>query len=127
MAPFVRAVDGKEVSLATWERFASADPLTPRAVEPRVLGVSTRNYARSIEPAPPGISTRGTSKSAVSRRFVEVTSKKVDEWLARPLESIDPIAILIDGIHVDDHVFLVALGIDIEGKKHVLGVREGAT
>jgi putative transposase len=70
MAPFVRAVDGKEVSLATWERFASADPLTPRAVEPRVLGVSTRNYARSIEPAPPGISTRGTSKSAVSRRFV---------------------------------------------------------
>jgi putative transposase len=28
---------------------------------------------------------------------------------------------------MDDHVFLVALGIDMEGKKQILGVREGAT
>jgi len=90
-----------------------------------LLGVSTRKYARSLEPLGPEYAERGTSKSAVSRRFVEVTSKKVDEWLARPLDGIDVIAILIDGIHVDEHVFLVALGIDIEGNKQVLGVREG--
>jgi transposase-like protein len=34
---------------------------------------------------------------------------------------------MIDGICIADRVFLVALGIDIDGKKHVLGVREGAT
>ena len=30
-------------------------------------------------------------------------------------------------MHVEDHVLLVALGIDTVGAKHVLGVREGAT
>ena len=44
-----------EVTLDTWERFAEADPLTPRAVEQMLLGVSTRKYVRSIEPAPPGL------------------------------------------------------------------------
>lgn len=34
---------------------------------------------------------------------------------------------MIDGIHVDEHVLLVAIGIDATGTKHVLGVREGAT
>jgi transposase-like protein len=125
--PRVRDRDGREVPLSSWGAFRDEDPLDERALRQMLLGVSTRKYARSLEPLGAELAERGTSKSAVSRRFVEVTSKKVDEWLARPLESIDPIAILIDGIHVDDHVFLVALGIDIEGKKHVLGVREGAT
>jgi putative transposase len=81
--PRVRGVDGQEVPLATWERFSSADPLTPRAVEQMVLGVSTRNYARSIEPAPSGVSTRGTSKSAVSRRFVTATRERLAEMISR--------------------------------------------
>ena len=34
---------------------------------------------------------------------------------------------MIDGIHFADHVILVALGFDVEGRKHVLGVWEGAT
>src|SRR5688572_30234745 len=29
--------------------------------------------------------------------------------------------------YIDEHVLLVALGIDADGKKHVLGAREGAT
>ena len=28
---------------------------------------------------------------------------------------------------IDEHVLLVALGIDVDGKKHVRAVREGAT
>jgi transposase-like protein len=125
--PRVRDRDGHEVPLTSWSAFGDEDPLDERAVRQMLLGVSTRKYARSLEPLGPELAERGTSKSAVSRRFVEVTSKKVDEWLARPLEGVDVIAILIDGIHVDEHVFLVALGIDIEGNKQVLGVREGAT
>jgi putative transposase len=125
--PRVRDRDGCEVPLTSWGAFGDEDPLDERAVRQMLLGVSTRKYGRSLEPLGPELSERGTSKSAVSRRFVEVTSKKVDAWLGRPLDGIDPISILIDGIHVDEHVFLVALGIDIEGKKDVLGVREGAT
>lgn len=125
--PRVRDVDGSEVSLDTWERFSSADPLTPRAVEQMMLGVSTRKYVRSIESAPPGLATRGTSKSAVSRRFVAATREKLAEMMSRDLGVLDLCAIMIDGIHVAEHVILVALGIDTRGDKHVLGLYEGAT
>jgi transposase-like protein len=70
---------------------------------------------------------RGTSKSAVSRRFVAKTEAQMDEWLKRDLSQISLTALMIDGVHVDEHVLLVALGIDVDGDKHVLGVREGAT
>lgn len=116
-----------EVPLATWERFAEADPLTPRAVEQMVLGVSTRNYRRSIEPAPPGTKTRGASKSAVSRRFVAETTKQLAETMSADLSSLAIAAIMIDGIHVGEHVVLIALGIDDAGEKHVLGLYDGAT
>jgi putative transposase len=125
--PRVRSVDGDEVTLETWDRFAAADPLTPRAVEQMVLGVSTRKYVRSIEPAPPGCKTRGTSKSAVSRRFVASTREKLGEMMSRDLGKIALCAIMIDGIHVAEHLVLVALGIDDKGDKHTLGLYEGAT
>jgi putative transposase len=125
--PRVRGVDGSEVTLETWERFAEADPLTPRAVEQMVLGVSTRKYVRSIEPAPPGLKSRGTSKSAVSRRFVAATREQLGEMMSRDLGKLALCAIMIDGIHVAEHLVLVALGIDAHGEKHTLGLYEGAT
>ena len=124
--PRVRDEHG-EVPLATWERFSAADPLTPRAVEQMVLGVSTRNYARSIEAAPPGVRSRGTSKSAVSRRFVDATKKKLEEMLSADLSKLALCALMVDGIHVGEHVVLIALGIDESGDKHVLGLYDGAT
>lgn len=125
--PRVRGVDGAEVTLETWERFAEADPLTPRAVEQMVLGVSTRKYARSLEPAPPGLTSRGTSRSAVSRRFVTATREKLAEMMSRDLSAITGCALMIDGIHIGEHVALIALAIDQVGEKHILGIYEGAT
>jgi putative transposase len=125
--PRVRSSRGTEVRLDTWERFASADPLTPRAVEQMVLGVSTRKYDRSIEPAPPGVASRGTSKSAVSRRFVAATRERLAEMMSRDLGTLDLCAVMIDGIHVGEYVMLIALGIDGRGDKHVLGLYQGAT
>jgi transposase-like protein len=127
LRPRVRSVDGQELELPTWQRFSLADPLTPRAVDQVLVGVSTRKYARSLEPMPAEVVSRGTSKSAVSRRFVAATAKCVDEMMNRDLSALDLVAILIDGIHVDEHVVLVVLGIDSLGNKRVLGLREGAT
>jgi transposase-like protein len=124
--PRVRGSNNREVHLPTWERFASADPLTPRAVEQMVLGVSTRNYERSIEPAPEHIRSRGTSKSAVSRRFVGATREQLSQMMSRDLSRLALCAVMIDGIHLAEHVVLVALGIDEQGEKHVLGLHEGA-
>jgi transposase-like protein len=124
-----RVVDrrGREVPLDTWEELASRDPLDLRALEQMAIGVTTRKYARSLESLPDDVETRGTSKSAVSRRFVALTSEKLAEWMARPLGDLDFWAVFIDGIHFGEHVILCALGIDASGAKHVLGLWEGAT
>ena len=124
--PRVRNKDG-EVALPSWERFAAEDPLGKRAVEQVLVGVSTRKYGRSLEPMPPSVKTRGTSRSAVSRRFVEKTAEHFEAMAKRSLSQIDLVALIIDGLHVGDHLILVALGIDAGGNKHVLGLYEGAT
>ena len=67
------------------------------------------------------------SKSAVSRRFVALSSAQLTEWLSRRIDAIDLPVVMIDGIHFRDRVVLVALGFDSQGKKHVLGIREGST
>jgi putative transposase len=69
-----------------------------------------------------------TSKSAVSRRFVAATQKELATWLSRDLGDVDLAAVMIDGLGFgDERVVLIALGIDTTGKKHVLGIHEGAT
>ena len=125
--PRVRTLDGEEVQLPSWTLFGAEDPLRERALEQMLVGVSTRRYARSLEPLPPDLVSRGTSRSAVSRRFVAATKQQMTEWLGRGLGELELGVVMIDGIHIGDHVMLVALGIDADGKKHVLGVREGAT
>lgn len=125
--PRARTLDGHEVQLPSWTTFGAEDPLQERAVEQMLVGVSTRRYARSLEPLPADLPSRGTSRSAVSRRFVAATERQMAEWLGRDLSALDLGVVMIDGVHIDEHVMLVALGIDGDGKKHVLGVREGAT
>jgi putative transposase len=125
--PRARTLDGQEVQLPTWTAFGAEDPLHERAVEQMLVGVSTRRYARSLEPLPADLPSRGTSRSAVSRRFVAATERQMAEWLGRDLGGLELGVLMIDGVHIDEHVMLVVLGIDADGKKHVLGVREGAT
>ena len=91
-----RTVDGGEIELPSWRAFGAEDPLHERAVEQMLVGVSTRNYARSLEPMPEELVTRGTSRSAVSRRFVAATEKQMAEWLGRDLSSIDLVVLMID-------------------------------
>jgi putative transposase len=125
--PRVVGRDGREMPLSTWTELAGTDPLDERALEQMAIGVATRKYARSLEPLADGLAARGTSKTAVSRRFVALTTQKLTEWMARPLGDLDIWAVFIDGIHFGEHVVLCALGIDATGKKHVLGLWEGAT
>src|SRR5262249_50700481 len=125
--PRVRGKDGREVALPSWEAFSKEDPLTRRAVEQMLVGVATRKYDRSLEPVPPEVKTRGTSRSAVSRRFVAATAAHLTAWLTRSLSELTLVALMIDGIVYGEHTILVALGIDESGMKHVLGLTEGAT
>jgi transposase-like protein len=122
-----RVRQGKqEVPLATYRQFQAEDPLTERAMEQMLVGVSTRKYARSLEPLVPALEESGTSKSAVSRRFVAKTAAQLEVTLSEPLGDRQWVALMVDGIQFHEHLVVVVLGIDESGKKHLLGFREGA-
>jgi len=106
---------------------ANEDPLEARAVEQMVLGVTTRKYMRSLEQIPEEVPQSGTSRSAVSRRFKAATKRQLREMLNADLSGLSIVAVMIDGIHIEEHVVLIALGIDEDARKHVLGLWEGAT
>ncbi|MCB9751789.1 MAG: transposase [Myxococcales bacterium] len=118
--PRVRDANG-EVALPTWQAFAAEDPLRQRVLEQMLIGVATRRYERSLEPVPKTVKQRSTSKSTVSRKFIRETSKTVHKILKRDLRPLTIAAVMLDGIHVGDHVLLVALGIDEQGSKHHTG------
>jgi putative transposase len=127
--PRVVGRDGSEIPLRTWEQLSATDPMSDRAYEQMVVGVATRKYARSLEHLPEELAEgeRSTTKSTVSRKFVAASQARLNEWLSRDLGALDLAAVFIDGLHFAEHVILVALGVDAEGHKHVLGLWEGAT
>ena len=117
----------QEVPLPTFQTMAQTDPLRRRTVEQLLVGVSTRGYARSLEPLPADIPSRSVSKSAVSRRFVAKTAAQLAAWQATPLDELDLVGLLLDGVHIGEHCVVVALGIGVDGTKHALGLWEGST
>ena len=125
--PRARAVAAGELSLPTFTWAASADPLNRATIAAIAAGVSTRRYERTLDPLPANAMQSAASKSAVSRRFVALSSAQLAEWLSRRIDTIDLPVVMIDGIYFRDRVVLIALGFDSQGKKHVLGIREGST
>lgn len=121
-----RAVDGSgELELVSWSAVAGTDLLDAHTVSSMLAGVSTRDYAELLEPV--GVEGSATSKSAVSRRFVAATAKGLAEFRARPLGDRRWLVVFIDGFGFQDELMLGALGVDAEGNKVPLSVRQGST
>ncbi len=93
--------------------------------------VATRKFRRAVRIPEAGVPCGagcGLSKSAVSRRFKALTQAKFDEWMTSDLSELDLVAVQIDGLHLSDRLLMIgAVGIDASGRKHPLGVIEGAT
>jgi putative transposase len=118
VTPRVRTHEGQEVALDNYGR-------RQRAVhEGIVAGLTSRNYHRAVESALDGY---GIEKSSVSREFVAASATQLKKLCERKLDGLDLVAILIDGIHLGKQVLVVAPGIESNGKKHVLGLWQGAT
>jgi transposase-like protein len=125
--PRVRSVEAVELGLPTYEWAAATDPLNRATMHAIAAGVTTRRYGATVEELPMGEQSSSVSKSAVSRRFVALSTEQLHEWLSRPLDASDLPVVMVDGICFGDRVILVALGIDAKGNKHILGLREGST
>ena len=128
--PRVRTADGtRELPVSSYQAFAATDLLDQLAVERMLAKLSTRRYRVGLEPVGADVehAAAGTSKSAVSRRFVARTEHALAELLAQDLSTLDLIALMVDGIRVADRCCVVALGITIDGTKIPLALAEGAT
>jgi putative transposase len=128
--PRVRAADGSgELPVAAYELFSSTELLGRLALERMLGGLSTRRYGLGLEPVGTVVeqSASGTSKSAVSRRFVAMTHTALAELLAADLSALDLVCLMVDGVGFGEHTCVVALGIDLDGTKHPLALVEGST
>ena len=129
--PRVRDRRGKELPLPSWEAARDAGLLEQWAVNLTLMNVAMRKFGRAVrlpEAAVPSGDGSGLSKSAVSRRFVALTEQKLIDWMSSDLSRLDLVVIQIDGMHLDENLLMIgAVGIDINGDKHPLGVMDGAT
>jgi putative transposase len=128
--PRVRTADGSgELAVPSYELFSQTEILGRMAMQQMLAGISTRRYRVGLEPVGQRAECAATSmsKSAISRRFVAATETALAELLAAPLGGLDLVALLVDGVHVGEHVCVVALGIGIDGTKHPLALVEGST
>lgn len=125
--PRARSLSGEELVLETYQLFQNEDLLDEAALERMLHGLSCRRYQHGLEPVGADLDTGSISKSEISRRFVERTKTAVNEILARPLGDLKVVALFIDGILLADHTVVAALGLCDDGRKHVLGLWEGAT
>ena len=122
--PRLRSKNNKEIPLATYQAFGDPRGMRNSGMKNMILGISSRNYAESVESFVKGY---GIKKSSVSRHFVKATAEQMREFMERDLAGLDLVAIFIDGIEFKGHLIVVALGLDKGGKKHVLGLWQGAT
>ena len=111
-----------EVELATYRVAKDPQQLQEQIVQAIVSGVSARGI-EEIKPNSPGV-----KRSNVSRLWQEAGSKFVEQLRAKDLRSAAWCVLMLDGIRLSkDQTAVVALGIDSEGRKHVLDFALGSS
>jgi putative transposase len=118
------AGEHKEVEIPAYAALQNEPRLRARMLEILMCGVSTRNYRAVI---PDMADTMGVSRSSVSRQMQEASAAELKELLERRFDQVKLLIIYIDGLQFGDHVLIGAVGVDEQGHKHVLAIREGAT
>jgi len=122
--PRVRSLEGREIPLTRYQAFAHPQRMR-KAVSQRILRrVSTRDYAGVLDEVCDGY---GIQKSSVSRHWKAASSQQLQQLLERPLGELDLCVLFLDGKEFHDFTLIVAMGVDRQGRKHVLGLWSGAT
>lgn len=120
----VRSLGDEEVKLQSYAKFQEDSTTGRVALRDMMRGVSTRDYAEGVEGFLRG---HGTARSSVSRAFVRASEAKLKELLERDLSKLDLVALFMDGVGFQGNLQVVAMGVDAQGRKHVLGMWQGAT
>ena len=115
---------GGEVEVPAYEAMQTPSRLADRMLEILMAGVTTRKYERVV---PEMADAVGISRSAVSRETIEAGTRVLEELAARRFDDVDFLILYLDGVQFGRYHVLAAVGVDGDGKKHVLGFAEGAS
>ena len=123
--PRVRDLNrNQEVPLKSYERLQSPAHVDEMALNRVINGISQGKYERAAELIP---ETFGIKKSSISRKFIRVSSRKLEQFKNRDLSGYDIVAIFIDGKCFAENEMVIALGVTIDGEKVLLGFVETST
>jgi putative transposase len=122
--PRVRTTDDREVRLGSYEMFHRGEPLTETVWEKLMLGLSTRKYGQAVREF---AEAYGLEKSAISEHFIEASREKLKKMMERRLDKMRLCVLLIDATPFAGQQMVAALGISQDGRKTILGLRQGAT
>ena len=89
-----------------------------------MLGLSTRKYGQAVREF---TEAYGLEKSAISEHFIEASREKLQGMMERRLDQTRLCALLIDATPFEGQQMVAALGIAQDGRKMILGLRQGAT
>ena len=113
-----------EVEVPAYTAMQTSSRLGQRMLQIILAGISTRQYKEVL---PQMAEAVGVSKSAVSREMIEASEQIYKDLLDRRFDDKDLLVVYIDGLRFGEYHVLAAVGVDSEGFKHVLGVKEGAS
>lgn len=116
--------EDKEVRLGSYEMFHQGQPLSEAVWEKLMLGLSTRDYGKAVRQFSEAY---GLEKSAVSEHFIEASREKLKQLLEQRLDKMRFCALMIDATPFAGQQMVAALGISVDGRKTILGLRQGAT
>jgi len=122
--PRVRDVRQREVPLGSYEMLQGASLMEDAVWNKIMHGLTTRRYSqvvRELEEA------YGIEKSTVSDHFIEASRGRLQTLQSRQLGEHAFCAMMIDGTCFEDQQVVVAIGLNLQGHKVILGLHQGAT
>lgn len=122
--PRLRHKTEGEVPIPAYEALRKNQALSQYMLGALLRGISTREYHEVL---PKMAETVGVSRSAVSRQAIEASIEQLKQLQERRWDQVEILVIYIDGQRFAEHHILSAVGVDLEGRKHVLGIACGAT
>jgi putative transposase len=114
----------REVGIPAYEALRRDPDTAARMSEILLCGVSTRRYAGVL---PKMAKTVGVSRSQLSRKLIQAGAKLLQGLMSRSLQALQILVVYIDGVVVAGQSVVVAIGVDTQGAKHLLGLTLGAT
>ena len=113
-----------EVTLESYAALNDYDLFSDEIQQLLIRGISTRDFSevtRKLDDDLP------LSKSSASRAFIRASQKDLDLINSRDLAGDEYCVIMIDGIEKAGTHVITALGFTVNGRKQILGLRDGAS